>query len=75
MARVRVTQANVKAKLQDWAASPTNRADELIMFPSNETDFKDLQRDAFFANVKMVIKVQTDLTDPFVKITFVEILS
>lgn len=75
MARKRIiSQATLKTALIDWAQSATNRADELIIIP-NEVDWKDAQIDSFKSNGKMVIKVQPDITDPFYKITFVEILS
>jgi len=74
MARVRVTSANIQAKLTDWAQSATNRGDELIIIPA-EVDWKDAQIKSFQSNAKMVVKVQPDATDPFYKITFVELLS
>jgi len=74
MARVRVTPANIKVKLTDWATSATNRADELI-FIQNVIDSKDIQLDVFNSNARMVIKIQPDVTEPFMKITFVELLS
>jgi len=74
MARVRVTPTNINSKLTDWATSATNRANELI-FIQGSIDIKDLQQDAFNSNAKMVIKIQPDATDPFMKITFVELLS
>jgi len=74
MARVRVTPANIQAKLTDWATSATNRGDELIFLPS-EVDWKDAQIKSFNSNSKMVIKVQSDITEPFYKMTFVELLS
>ena len=75
MARKRIaTQTALKASLTDWAQSATNRADELIILP-NDVDWKDAQQDAFRTNAKMIIKVQPDTTEPFYKLTFVEILS
>jgi len=74
MARVRVTDANIKAKLQDWATSATNRGDELI-FIQGEVDYKDAQIASFKSAAKMVVKVQPDVTEPFYKITFVELLA
>lgn len=75
MARRRIlSQANLRTALIDWIQSPTNRTDELIILP-NEVDYKDAQIDSFKSNGKMVIKVQPDLTEPFYKITFIEILS
>jgi hypothetical protein len=74
MARVRVTPANIKSKITDWATSATNRADELI-FIQGTIDAKDIQQDAFNSNAKMVIKIEPDITDPFMKITFVELLA
>lgn len=74
MARKRIaTQDALKAALINWAQAATNRADELIFLP-NDVDWKDAQQDSFKSNAKMVIKVQPDVTDPFYKITFVEIL-
>lgn len=73
MARIRITPANIKQKLTDWATNATNRADELI-FIQGSIDAKDIQQDVFNSNEKMVIKVESDITDPFMKITFVEIL-
>ena len=74
MARKRIaTQQALKSALTDWATSATNRADEFIILP-NDVDWKDAQQDSFKSNAKMVIKVQPDVTDPFYKITFVEIL-
>jgi hypothetical protein len=74
MARIRVTSANIQARLSDWAASATNRGDELIILPA-DVDWKDAQIKSFNSNAKMVIKVEPDVTDPFYKITFVEILA
>jgi len=74
MARVRVTTATIQAKLTDWAGSVTNRGDELIILPS-EVDWKDAQIKSFNSNAKMVVKVEPDITEPFFKITFVELLS
>jgi hypothetical protein len=74
MARVRVTPTNIKQRLQDWATSATNRANELI-FINGTIDAKDLQQDAFNSNAKMVIRIEPDITDPFMKITFVELLA
>lgn len=73
MARVRVTSNNIQARLQDWATSQTNRGDELIFLPS-EVDWKDAQLKSFNSNARMVIKVQPDATEPFMKLTFVELL-
>jgi 3-polyprenyl-4-hydroxybenzoate decarboxylase len=74
MARVRVTPANIKQRITDWATSATNRADELI-FLQGTIDSKDIQQDAFNSTAKMVIKISPDATEPFMKITFVEILA
>jgi hypothetical protein len=74
MPRVRVTNQNIKQRITDWAVSATNRADELI-FIQGTIDAKDIQQDAFNSNAKMVIRIQPDETDPFMKITFVELLA
>jgi hypothetical protein len=74
MPRVRVTNQNIKQRITDWAVSATNRADELI-FIQGTIDAKDIQQDAFNSNAKMVIRIQPDETDPFMKITFVEVLA
>jgi hypothetical protein len=73
MARVRVTANNIQSKLTDWAQSATNRGDELVCLPE-DVDMKDAQKKSFYGPSKMVVKVQPDATDPFIKITFVEIL-
>ena len=73
MARVRVTANNIQAKLTDWAQSVTNRGDELIFLPE-DVDWKDAQKKSFYSASKMVIKVGTDITEPFMKMTFIEIL-
>jgi hypothetical protein len=70
MPRVRVTNQNIKQRITDWATSATNRADELI-FIQGTIDAKDLQQDAFNSNAK----IEPDITDPFMKITFVELLA
>jgi len=37
MARVKVTTANIKAKLIDWGQGATNRADELVFIGKRDT--------------------------------------
>jgi len=74
MARVRVTASNIQAKLTDWATLATNRGDELIILPA-DVDWKDAQIKSFNSNAKMVIKIEPDITEPFYKITFVELLA
>jgi hypothetical protein len=70
MARVKVTTANIKAKLIDWWQSATNRADELI-FIGNEIDRSEWQNQAWQLG-NMIIDFQPDATSGFTKITFKE---
>jgi hypothetical protein len=74
MPRVRVTNQNIKQRITDWAVSATNRADELI-FIQGTIDAKDIQQDAFNSSARMIIRIESDATDPFMKITFVELLA
>lgn len=70
MARVKVTTANIKAKLTDWAQSATNRADELV-FISNDIDQHEWQNQAWqLAN--MIIEFQPDTVGGFTKIVYKE---
>ena len=69
MARIKVTTANVKQKLQQWAQGQ-NIADELI-FIGNEIDQREWQNQAWqLAN--MIIEFQPDIVSGFNKIVYKE---
>ena len=69
MARIKITNASIKAKLTKWA-SGQEREDELIFF-ANEINQLDIMQMSWNL-AAMIIQFQEDSVTGFHKITFVE---
>jgi hypothetical protein len=78
MARVKVTEQNIKALLTGWVpANSTTRGDELVYKAGdiNEENWRDQAWQPVPVGANMIILFQDDATPGFRKITFVERLS
>jgi hypothetical protein len=69
MARIKITQANIQAKLTKWAQGQ-ERVDELIFY-NNELSAEEWKQKAWDL-ASMIIDIQPDTVIGFNKIVFIE---
>jgi hypothetical protein len=69
MARIKITNATIQAKLTKWAQGQ-ERTDELIFF-QNEINEQDVKQKAWDL-ASMIVNFEPDTVSGFTKIVFVE---